>query len=141
MRPPPTDPTSPQPGCPLTSALNAIGGKWAMICLYWIASDTRRFGELQRLMPEISHKVLTETLRDLEHEGLITRTVRSEMPAHVDYSLSHYGESVTPILEAVRAWGRGHLDRAGQGRTGVNQPEAAIQANGHLPPTVKSPGT
>lgn len=108
----PTDPTSILPGCPLTAALTAIGGKWSMICLYWLASDTRRFGELQRLMPEISHKVLSETLRDLEREGLITRTVISEMPLHVEYALSSHGESVRPILEAMRTWGRGHLLRS-----------------------------
>lgn len=105
----PTDPTSSLPGCPLTAALSTIGGKWAMICLYWLASATRRFGELQRLMPEISQKVLTETLRDLEHEGLITRTVRSEMPAHVEYALSPYGESVRPIIDLMRTWGREHI--------------------------------
>lgn len=108
----PTDPTSPTTGCPLTAALTAIGGKWAMICLYWLSTDARRFGELRRLMPEISHKVLTETLRDLEREGLVTRTVRSETPAHVEYNLSVHGETVKPLIEAVRNWGRFHLDRA-----------------------------
>src|SRR3989441_3752641 len=61
--------------CPLTAALNAIGGKWSLICLYWLDSGTRRFNELRRLMPEISHQVLAATLRNLEHEGLIYRTV------------------------------------------------------------------
>src|SRR5436189_604367 len=56
--------------CPLTAARNAIGGKWSLICLYWLDSATRRFNELRRLMPEISHKVLAATLRNLEHEGL-----------------------------------------------------------------------
>jgi DNA-binding HxlR family transcriptional regulator len=105
----PTDPTATDTRCPLTAALGAIGGKWAMICLYWLASGTQRFSGLQRLMPEISHKVLSETLRDLEREGLIIRTVRSEMPAHVDYMLSRHGETVAPIIEAMRAWGREHL--------------------------------
>lgn len=109
----PTDPTSPLTGCPLTAALTAIGGKWNMICLYWLAAETRRFGELRRLMPEISHKVLTETLRDLEREGLITRIVLSESPAHVEYRLSSHGETVKPLIEATRIWGRNHLDRAG----------------------------
>lgn len=108
----PTDPTAEDTRCPLTAALNAIGGKWTMISLYWIASEPRRFGEMQRLMPEISPKMLAETLRDLEREGLITRTVISELPPHVEYSLSPHGQSVRPILEAMRAWGRGHLGRA-----------------------------
>jgi DNA-binding HxlR family transcriptional regulator len=107
----PTDPTAADTTCPLTTALGAIGGKWTMICLYWLASGTRRFSELQQLMPEISHKVLTETLRDLEREGLIVRTVRSEMPAHVDYALSTHGDTVRPIIEAMRSWGRSHLSQ------------------------------
>jgi|CXWL01.1.fsa_nt_gi DNA-binding HxlR family transcriptional regulator len=114
MTPAPTDPTSQDTRCPLTAALNAIGGKWAMIALYWVANAPRRFGEFRRLMPEISHKVLTETLRNLEREGLVTRTVVSEMPAHVEYALSPYGESVRPIIEAMRLWGRGHLVHAEQ---------------------------
>lgn len=105
-------PETPQPpGYPLTAALNAIGGKWSMICLYWLDSGTRRFNELQRLMPEISHKVLTETLRNLEQEGLVSRTDFSEVPLRVEYKISPYGESVRPLIEAVRTWGRAHLER------------------------------
>ena len=108
----PFDPTSPATGCPLTAAIGAIGGKWNLICLYWLASERRRFGELRRLMPGISHKVLTETLRDLEREGLVTRTVHAQSPAHVEYAISSYGESVKPVIEAVRDWGRRHLAAA-----------------------------
>jgi DNA-binding HxlR family transcriptional regulator len=96
--------------CPLTAALNAIGGKWNLICLYWLDSRTRRFNELRRLMPEISHKVLTETLRDLEREGLISRTIYAEVPPRVEYGISAHGESVRPLIEAVRVWGRAHLE-------------------------------
>jgi DNA-binding HxlR family transcriptional regulator len=106
--------TQPATGCPLTAALNAIGGKWNMICLYWLDTGTRRFNELQRLMPDISHKVLTETLRTLEQQGLITRTEFPEVPPRVEYKISAYGESVRPLIEAVRVWGRAHLER---GRT------------------------
>ena len=91
--------------CPLTAAINAIGGKWSLICLYWLDSGTRRFNELHRLMPDISHKVLTETLRNLESEGLISRTVYPEVPARVEYCISTHGKSVIPILQAVRGWG------------------------------------
>src|SRR5580700_9320927 len=61
--------------CPMTAALNAVGGKWSLICLFWLDSGTRRFNELRRLMPDISHKVLAATLRHLEQEGLVCRTV------------------------------------------------------------------
>jgi DNA-binding HxlR family transcriptional regulator len=102
---------APATGCPMTAALNAFGGKWSMICLYWLDSNSRRFNELQRLMPAISHKVLTATLRNLENEGLICRTEFSELPPRVEYHISAYGESVRPLIEAVRVWGRAHLER------------------------------
>jgi DNA-binding HxlR family transcriptional regulator len=95
--------------CPLTAALNAIGGKWSLICLYWLDSGTRRFNELRRLMPEISHKVLAATLRSLESEGLIGRTVYPEVPPKVEYYISGHGETVRPLIQAVREWGRKHL--------------------------------
>lgn len=98
-------------GCPLTAALRAIGGKWSLICLYWLETETRRFNELRRLMPDISHKVLAETLRNLEREGLIVRTVHSEAPSHVEYTMSAYGTSVKPLIHAIRLWGRAHLSR------------------------------
>jgi DNA-binding HxlR family transcriptional regulator len=96
--------------CPLTAALTAIGGKWSLICLYWLDSGTRRFNELRRLMPDISHKVLTTTLRNLEQEGLICRTVYAEVPPRVEYRISNHGETVRPILQAVRGWGNAHIE-------------------------------
>ena len=102
---------APPTGCPMTAALNAIGGKWNLICLYWLDSGTRRFNELQRLMPDISHKVLSATLRTLEQEGLFCRTDFLEVPPRVEYKISAYGESVRPLIEAVRLWGRAHLSR------------------------------
>jgi DNA-binding HxlR family transcriptional regulator len=95
--------------CPMTAALNAVGGKWSLICLFWLDSGTRRFNELRRLMPDISHKVLAATLRHLEHEGLICRTVYAEVPPRVEYCISSHGESVRPIIQAVRAWGHEHI--------------------------------
>ena len=96
--------------CPLTAALNAIGGKWSLICLYWLDSGTRRFNELRRLMPEISHKVLAATLCNLEHEGLIGGTVHAEVPPRVEYCISNHGETVRPLIQAIRVWGREHLE-------------------------------
>ena len=102
---------SPVPtNCPLTAALHAIGGKWSLICLYWLDSGTRRFNELRRLMPAISHKVLAATLRNLEHEGLICRTVYAEVPPRVEYCISSHGETLRPLIQAVRVWGREHLE-------------------------------
>ena len=80
-----------------------------MICLYWLDIEPRRFGELRRLMPEISHKVLTGTLRRLERENLVIREVRPGRPPGVEYRLSNHGRSVVPLVHAVRSWGRDHL--------------------------------
>lgn len=96
-------------GCPLTAGIRALGGKWNLICLYWLEIEPRRFGELRRLMPEISHKVLTATLRHLELEGLVLREVRSGRVRGVEYRLSRHGQSVAPLVHAFRAWGRSHL--------------------------------
>lgn len=101
---------TPMTSCPMTAALNAMGGKWSLICLYFLDTGTRRFNELRRLMPDVSHKVLTETLRNLEDEGLILRTVHSLAPSHVEYELSQHGQTVRPLMHAVRAWGRSHLE-------------------------------
>lgn len=82
-----------------------------MIALYWLERGPQRFNELRRLMPSISHKVLAATLRDLEREGLVARTVIPAVPPRVQYAMSDYGRSVLPLIEATRQWGRRHLAR------------------------------
>jgi DNA-binding HxlR family transcriptional regulator len=102
---------NPVGGCPLTAALAAIGGKWKMIILYWLAESPKHFAELRRAMPSISQKVLTEQLRELVGDGLVHREPKGEVPAPVVYSLTDYGRTVLPLVESVRVWGRGHLER------------------------------
>lgn len=92
----------------MRAAMGAIGGKWSLILLYWLDGAPRRFNELQRLVPDISHKVLTDVLRTLEDEGLITRTQRD---AHVEYAISAHGRSVRPLIDAIHDWGQAHLAR------------------------------
>lgn len=108
--PPAKEAPTPLAQCPMTAALRAVGGKWSLICLYFIDHGVARFNEIRRSIPEISHKVLTETLRNLEEEALIVRTVHSLAPSHVEYRLSEHGQSVRPLIDAVRAWGRQHLN-------------------------------
>ena len=100
--------SGPSLGCPLTAALDAIGGKWKLIILWWLQEQPRHFGELRRLMPRITHKVLSEQLRELRNDGLIAREVQDDALRRVRYSLTAHGRSVQPLLEAVREWGRGH---------------------------------
>ena len=105
--------TNPVSDCPLTAALAAVGGKWKMIIIYWLAEDPRHLAALRRLMPSISQKVLTEQLRELIDDGLVHREETGEVPAPVIYSLTDYGRSVMPVAETVRTWGRGHIERFG----------------------------
>ena len=98
-------------GCPLTAALAAIGGKWKLIIVYWLAESPKHFAALRQSIPSISQKVLTQQLRELEADGLVHRQPTGPVPAPVEYSLTDYGKSVVPLVEEVRAWGRGHLER------------------------------
>jgi len=97
--------------CPLTAALAAMGGKWKLIIIYWLAESPRHFLALRQLMPSISQKVLTEQLRELADDGIVHRERTGRVPAPVIYSLTQYGRSLLPIAESVRAWGRGHIER------------------------------
>lgn len=102
---------NPVEGCPLTAALAAIGGKWKLIIIYWLAESPKHFAALRKAMPGISQKVLTQQLRELVNDGIVNREPKGAVPAPVEYSLSDYGRSVLPLVEGVRVWGRGHLAR------------------------------
>ena len=102
---------NPVTGCPLTAALTAIGGKWKMIIVYWLAESPKHFAALRRAMPGISQKVLTQQLRELVNDGLVEREPHGAVPAKVEYSLSAYGRSVLPLIASVRTWGRNHMER------------------------------
>ena len=103
---------NPVGGCPLTAALAAIGGKWKLIIVYWLAESPKHFAALRKAMPGISQKVLTQQLRELINDGLVNREPKGTVPAPVVYSLTEYGRSVLPLVESARVWGRGHLERA-----------------------------
>jgi len=105
--------TRPNPvaGCPLTAALAAIGGKWKLIIVYFLAESPKHFAALRKAMPGISQKVLTQQLRELMSDGIVNRKAKGAVPAPVEYSLTEYGRSVLPLVEDVRVWGRAHLER------------------------------
>jgi len=88
-------------GCPVEFTLDRIGGKWKAVILWWLKGGNKRFGELMQLMPEISQKVLTSQLRELEADGLIDRQVFAESPPRVEYSLSAHGTTLKPIMELM----------------------------------------
>lgn len=105
---------NPVGGCPLTAALAAIGGKWKLIIVYWLAESPRHFAALRQAIPGISQKVLTQQLRELISDGLVHREPKGAVPAPVEYSLTHYGRSVLPLVDQVRLWGRAHMERVPQ---------------------------
>ncbi len=101
---------NPVTGCPLTAALAAVGGKWKLIIIYWLAESPKHFAALKREMSAISQKVLTQQLRELESDGIVRRMPTGPVPAPVEYSLTEYGSSVLPLVEDARMWGREHLE-------------------------------
>jgi DNA-binding HxlR family transcriptional regulator len=102
---------NPVGGCPLTAALAAIGGKWKLIIVYWLAESPKHFAALRKCMPGISQKVLTQQLRELANDGIVQRHPTGSIPAPVEYSLTDYGRSVIPLVEDILMWGRAHMER------------------------------
>ncbi|RAS73203.1 winged helix-turn-helix transcriptional regulator [Priestia endophytica] len=96
--------------CSLTLIQNVIAGRWKIIILWYISRRTRRFNELQRLVPGISKGILTRQLRELEEDGLVHREVYKEVPPKVEYSLTQQGESFIPILDIMREWGGKYME-------------------------------
>ena len=93
------------PACPVETTLTLIGDKWKVLILRDLMPGTKRFGELKKSIGDVSQKVLTSQLRDMEKNGLVTRTVYAEVPPRVEYSLTELGKSLKPILDAMWNWG------------------------------------
>jgi DNA-binding HxlR family transcriptional regulator len=96
---------------PVTITLAVLGGKWKPLILYHLDKGPVRFNELTRRMAGITEKMLTQQLREMERDGLITRKVYPEVPPRVEYSLSAYGRTLQPILNAMCEWGDRHRSR------------------------------
>ena len=93
------------PECPVATTVQMIGSKWKLLILRNLLMRPWRFNELRKNLDGISQKVLTDTLRSMEADGIITRTVYAEVPPRVEYALSELGESMRPILDAMQRWG------------------------------------
>ena len=96
-------------GCPVEATLEVIGGKWKGIILFHLLNGTMRFSELQRAAGTVTQRMLTKQLRELETDGLISRTVYPVVPPKVEYSMTDKGRSLQPIILAMRDWGMGQL--------------------------------
>lgn len=96
------------PECPVATTVQLIGNKWKLLIIRNLLVRPWRFNELQKSLDGISQKVLTDSLRSMEIDGIITRTVYAEVPPRVEYALSELGESMRPILESMQAWGENY---------------------------------
>ena len=94
------------PACPVATTVQLIGSKWKLLIMRNLLVRPWRFNELMRSLDGISQKILTESLRSMEADGIIIRTVFPEVPPHVEYSLSEVGESMRPIIASMEAWGK-----------------------------------
>ncbi|NET00795.1 MAG: helix-turn-helix transcriptional regulator [Sphaerospermopsis sp. SIO1G2] len=97
-------------GCPVEATLEIIGGKWKGVILYHLLSDTMRFNQLRRLMPEVTQRMLTRQLRELEADNIISRKVYAEVPPKSEYSMTEYGKTLAPVIYALKEWGLQHLE-------------------------------
>lgn len=97
--------------CPLTLTQNVIAGRWKIIILWYLSQRTRRFNELQRLLPGISKGILTRQLRELEEDGMVHREVYKEVPPKVEYSLTELGKEFNTVLDAMKDWGTGFMKK------------------------------
>ncbi|MCI8625834.1 MAG: helix-turn-helix transcriptional regulator [Lachnospiraceae bacterium] len=93
------------PACPVATTVSLIGSKWKLLIIRNLLARPWRFNELQRSLEGISQKVLTESLRSMEADGIVVRTSYAEVPPRVEYSLSELGESMRPIIDAMESWG------------------------------------
>nr|WP_183771348.1 helix-turn-helix domain-containing protein [Catenibacillus scindens] len=100
--------TNELPACPVETTLMLIGDKWKVLILRDLLPGTKRFGELKKSIGNVSQKVLTAQLRDMEEKGLVSREVFAEVPPRVEYSLTELGQSLKPILDAMSHWGEAY---------------------------------
>lgn len=93
------------PECPVATTVSMIGNKWKLLIIRNLQARPWRFNELQRNLEGISQKVLTDSLRSMEADGIITRTVYAEVPPRVEYALSELGDSLCPVMDEMKKWG------------------------------------
>lgn len=97
------------PVCPVATTVQLIGSKWKLLIMRNLLVRPWRFNELRKNLDGISQKVLTDSLRSMEADGIVTRTVYPEVPPRVEYSLSELGESMRPIIQTMENWGKNYL--------------------------------
>jgi DNA-binding HxlR family transcriptional regulator len=98
--------------CPVETAVEVLSGKWKILILWYLRKETKRFNELQKMLPHTTQKMLIQKLRELEHDEIIERTVYPVVPPKVEYSLTPYGKTLLPILKLLYDWGDKHKTKS-----------------------------
>jgi DNA-binding HxlR family transcriptional regulator len=124
-------------GCRAREVLDRVGDKWSLYVIHLLGGGTRRFSDLRRLIDGISQRMLTVTLRGLERDGLITRTVHPTVPPRVDYALTPMGRTLLDTVRSLVAWADQHLPDIDAARAAYDRRSALLSAalNGHPEPT------
>lgn len=94
------------PECPVATTVSLIGSKWKLLVLRDLLTGTKRFGQLKKSLPDISQKVLTESLKSMVDDGIVERVASYEVPPRVEYSLTDLGESMRPVISVMEQWGK-----------------------------------
>ncbi len=119
-----------QVGCPVEITLALLGNKWKVLILRELFQGTKRFGELSRGVPNISQKMLTQQLRQMEEANLVSRKIYPEVPPRVEYSLTDIGKSLSPILDAMHKWGAKYMMQNGKKGEGKKLVQATCGVKG-----------
>ncbi len=119
-------------GCPVEITLALLGNKWKVLILRELFKGTKRFGELSRGVPNISQKMLTQQLRQMEEDDLVSRKIYPEVPPRVEYSLTDIGKSLSPILDAMHKWGAKYMMQNGKKGEGKKLVQEACGIKGSV---------
>jgi len=107
--------------CPARQVLDAISDKWVTLVLSALADGPQRYSDLSRRIAGVSQKMLTQTLRQLERDGLLTRTITPAVPVRVDYQLTPLGKTILPVVAAIKHWSEAHIDEIHAARTSYDR--------------------
>jgi len=118
-----------QYGCPVEATADLIGGKWKAVILYYLFQGPKRFNELRRLLPEVTQRMLTLQLRELEQDSIVHREIYKEVPPKVEYSLTEFGTSLGPIIVQMLDWGEQYMEQIQEQKWQRISKEEAIQGS------------
>nr|WP_314228527.1 winged helix-turn-helix transcriptional regulator [uncultured Kingella sp.] len=112
--------------------LDIIGGKWKVLILYHLFGDMRRFNELQRLMPTITQRMLTLQLRELEQDGIVHREVYPQVPPKVEYSLTDFGRTLLPVIQAMHDWSETYAQECSKHKNRLKAGKGSLRSEAEL---------